>query len=234
MQATEEKIKVNRRAAIQLFVDVGIPTATDWEDDKLRGYIQNIEQIAKDPDLVDGLSDEQQELLGTLVGIAEKKAAEDIEFVGSKDGKKERQLEVPEGMKESDTDVEDDEEATARKDAEEEASADVEEDTSEDGESNNKHSKKKVVKHKKPGRPAKVKKEPKSSSSHGRKHPVRSGTVIEREYKGKTYRVVASGDAFEYKGKEYTSLTVLAKLITGAESISGPRFFGLVEVGKNK
>jgi hypothetical protein len=58
---------------------------------------------------------------------------------------------------------------------------------------------------------------------------VEVGTVIERAYKGKTYKVTATKDGFTLGKKTYRSLTEVAKAITGYPSISGPAFFGLVK-----
>lgn len=75
-------------------------------------------------------------------------------------------------------------------------------------------------------------KTPKASSGKkggGQKHSLKAGTTIEREYKGKTHKVTVQDDgSLKCGGKSYTSLTELAKEITGAASISGPRFFNLV------
>ena len=63
----------------------------------------------------------------------------------------------------------------------------------------------------------------------GKKMEVKNGSTIEREYRGKTYSVKATDDGFTCDGKTYSSLTALAMEITGAASISGPRFFGLAK-----
>ena len=51
------------------------------------------------------------------------------------------------------------------------------------------------------------------------------GTMLTREYNGRTYRVKRLAQGFEYEGKVYNSLTAVAKLITGYKAISGPMFF---------
>lgn len=59
--------------------------------------------------------------------------------------------------------------------------------------------------------------------------PTRSltpGTQLVREWNGRVYRVDVTADGFEKDGQAYTSLSAVAKRITGAEW-SGPRFFGL-------
>jgi hypothetical protein len=55
---------------------------------------------------------------------------------------------------------------------------------------------------------------------------LRPRTRLVREWQGRTYTVVVTEDGFEYAGKSYSSLTNIAKTITGAHW-SGPRFFGL-------
>ena len=66
------------------------------------------------------------------------------------------------------------------------------------------------------------------AKSDAKKNTSGSGDVIERVYRGDTYVVTKTADGtFEYDGKTYKSLTAVAKVITGADAISGPRFFGL-------
>lgn len=52
------------------------------------------------------------------------------------------------------------------------------------------------------------------------------GTQLVREWNGRVYRVKVTTDGFEMDGQRYSSLSAVAKRITGAEW-SGPRFFGL-------
>jgi hypothetical protein len=52
------------------------------------------------------------------------------------------------------------------------------------------------------------------------------GTVITRPYKGRTLAVEVLADGFAYKGERFTSLSALAKHITGSH-VNGVRFFGL-------
>ena len=55
----------------------------------------------------------------------------------------------------------------------------------------------------------------------------KSGTKFIREWQGTVHEVLTLEDGrFAYRGKTYTSLTLIAKLITGTHQ-SGPRFFGL-------
>jgi hypothetical protein len=52
------------------------------------------------------------------------------------------------------------------------------------------------------------------------------GAVLVREWNGRSYQVSVLEHGFQMDGKEYASLTAIAKKITGAKW-SGPRFFGL-------
>ena len=54
------------------------------------------------------------------------------------------------------------------------------------------------------------------------------GSVITREYKGKTLGVEVLEDGFRYDGERYGSLSAVAKAITGA-SWNGLLFFGLTK-----
>jgi hypothetical protein len=53
-----------------------------------------------------------------------------------------------------------------------------------------------------------------------------AGTRLVREWRGVTYTVLVHADGFEWNGRRYRSLTIVARAITGAHW-SGPRFFGL-------
>ena len=53
-----------------------------------------------------------------------------------------------------------------------------------------------------------------------------AGAHLVREWNGRTYQVHVTDDGFEFDGKQYASLSAIAKHITGA-TWSGPRFFGL-------
>ena len=55
---------------------------------------------------------------------------------------------------------------------------------------------------------------------------LRPGTLLVREWRGVTHRVVILADGVEWRGRRYQSLTLVAREITGAHW-SGPRFFGL-------
>jgi hypothetical protein len=59
----------------------------------------------------------------------------------------------------------------------------------------------------------------------------RLGTVLEREWRGATYRVVATADGYQWDGRAFGSLSAVAQAITGAKW-NGKLFFGLV--GRSK
>jgi hypothetical protein len=59
---------------------------------------------------------------------------------------------------------------------------------------------------------------------------LKPGARLVREWHGRTHTVTVTEDGFEYAGTTYSSLTKIAKKITGAHW-SGPRFFGLVRAG---
>ena len=54
------------------------------------------------------------------------------------------------------------------------------------------------------------------------------GTVLTRSYHGREVRVVTLEDGFEWDGKQYRSLSAVARAVTGARW-NGKLFFGLVE-----
>lgn len=57
-----------------------------------------------------------------------------------------------------------------------------------------------------------------------------AGTVLTREYRGQKHRVVVGSDGqYEYEGRRYATLSVIAREITGTRW-SGPVFFGLKAV----
>ena len=55
---------------------------------------------------------------------------------------------------------------------------------------------------------------------------LRPGTRLVRSWHGTTYAVLVTEGGFEFDGRPYSSLTTIAREITGA-AWSGPRFFGL-------
>ena len=59
------------------------------------------------------------------------------------------------------------------------------------------------------------------------------GTRLSREYDGEPHEVLVVREGFEYQGETYTSLTKVAKVITGT-AWSGPAFFGQKKATQNK
>jgi hypothetical protein len=55
---------------------------------------------------------------------------------------------------------------------------------------------------------------------------AQSGTVLVRDWKGKSHRVMITQDGFYYDDRAYSNLSEIARLITGTRW-NGPRFFGL-------
>ncbi len=55
---------------------------------------------------------------------------------------------------------------------------------------------------------------------------LKPGAKLIREWHGKSHTVVVLEDGFEWRGKPWRSLSVIARTITGMHW-SGPRFFGL-------
>jgi hypothetical protein len=55
---------------------------------------------------------------------------------------------------------------------------------------------------------------------------IKPGSVLVRQWKGKSHRVMVLADGFTYDGKSFGNLSEIAVLITGTRW-NGPRFFGL-------
>jgi hypothetical protein len=55
---------------------------------------------------------------------------------------------------------------------------------------------------------------------------IKPGSVLVREWKGKSHRVTVLANGFVYNGDTYSNLSEIAVLITGTRW-NGPRFFGL-------
>ena len=55
---------------------------------------------------------------------------------------------------------------------------------------------------------------------------IKPGSVLVRQWKGKSHRVMVLTDGFAYDGKSFGNLSEIAVLITGTRW-NGPRFFGL-------
>ena len=61
---------------------------------------------------------------------------------------------------------------------------------------------------------------------------LRPGAKLVREWHGKTHTVIVCEEGFEWKGRHWRSLSVIAREITGGHW-SGPRFFGLKEKARS-
>lgn len=61
---------------------------------------------------------------------------------------------------------------------------------------------------------------------------LKPGVRLVRKWHSRTHTVTVTEYGFEYGGKSYTSLSQIAKKITGAHW-SGPRFFGLLAKRKS-
>ena len=55
---------------------------------------------------------------------------------------------------------------------------------------------------------------------------LKPGTRLMREWNGTIYSVLVTANGFDFAGRTWSSLTMIARQITGAHQ-SGPRFFGL-------
>lgn len=55
---------------------------------------------------------------------------------------------------------------------------------------------------------------------------IKPGSILVRNWKGKSYRVTVTTDGFAYDGTSYRNLSEIAQHITGTRW-NGPRFFGL-------
>ena len=55
---------------------------------------------------------------------------------------------------------------------------------------------------------------------------IKAGSTLLRDWRGRTYTVLALEESFELAGQRFASLSDVARHITGAHW-SGPRFFGL-------
>ncbi len=61
-----------------------------------------------------------------------------------------------------------------------------------------------------------------------RRRDLSLGTVLTREWGGQHYKVMVLEGGFPWQGRTYSSLSEIAKAITGTKW-NGPRFFGLRE-----
>ena len=60
---------------------------------------------------------------------------------------------------------------------------------------------------------------------------LKPGTRLMREWNGTMHSMLVTADGFDFGGKTWRSLSLIARHITGAHW-SGPRFFGLKRKGK--
>ena len=66
----------------------------------------------------------------------------------------------------------------------------------------------------------------KTAAKPGAPLKLKPGTRLMREWNGTMYSVLVTADGFDFAGRPWSSLTMIARQITGAHQ-SGPRFFGL-------
>ncbi len=59
---------------------------------------------------------------------------------------------------------------------------------------------------------------------------LKPGSRLIREWRDEVHRVTVLDDGFDWRGNRYTSLSQIARAITGAR-LSGPLFFGLRKTG---
>lgn len=75
-------------------------------------------------------------------------------------------------------------------------------------------------------------KAPPATARNGANHAnlPKAGGTITKTYLGKEYKVTVTATGFKYAGKEYTSLTAVAKAIRKSDQeVNGWAFFGLVK-----
>lgn len=80
-------------------------------------------------------------------------------------------------------------------------------------------------------KPARAKRAPKGRHVRADPRLPDVGTTLVRDFKDKRYEIVVIEDGFRYDGERYTSLSTIAKLITGI-SWNGWSFFKLQPVQK--
>jgi hypothetical protein len=72
-----------------------------------------------------------------------------------------------------------------------------------------------------------------TSDFHTRRAELKPGTVLTREWNGKSQRVMVVHAGFTWMGETYDSLSKVAFAITGTKW-NGPRFFGLRDASPSK
>lgn len=70
--------------------------------------------------------------------------------------------------------------------------------------------------------------EAKSDIARPKRLGLRPGAQLIRDWHGETHEVLVTEDGFHWRGRNWRSLTLIAKEITGTHW-SGPRFFGLAD-----
>ena len=58
------------------------------------------------------------------------------------------------------------------------------------------------------------------------------GTEVVRLYRGRNLVVRVLEDGFEFESRRYATLSAIVKVVTGGSHQSGPRFFGLKDLGE--
>lgn len=56
--------------------------------------------------------------------------------------------------------------------------------------------------------------------------PLKTGSIITKEYNGIEHRITIAQNGYEYDGRRYSNLSIIARLITGI-SVPGPDFFDI-------
>jgi hypothetical protein len=64
-----------------------------------------------------------------------------------------------------------------------------------------------------------------------RRRHLKPGTVLVRDYQGQRHTVTVARDGFDWQGTTYSSLSAIARAITGT-AWSGPRFFAVPAAAK--
>jgi Protein of unknown function (DUF2924) len=78
--------------------------------------------------------------------------------------------------------------------------------------------------------PAVIRANPPVRSTRNKDHRLRPGTILTRKYKGVMLQVQVLPQGFEFEGALYTSLSAVAKTVTGSHC-SGNLFFRLARKG---
>ena len=65
------------------------------------------------------------------------------------------------------------------------------------------------------------------------KQSIKPGTKLIRQWQNQTHEVMAASEGFAYRGQQYSSLSEIARQITGTRW-SGPAFFGLKQLQNQK